>query len=206
MATLGKFFKNFEKMGFTEAEINAAEDRMVKRAFFRVDAVFGGANDTEGGEWKAKKVAFVVFRDPTTKKLVFLDDAKIEALAATHGTLEQDKSYEVDGKLLVLATKTLVWQPVYLIGGKEKDGLSKSFLLNTSAVDADNKVVKFDSNVHKWANAHIVDRVLDKEWSTQLAELLNAKGLVFDEVEYPRKKNDGGTFTAKVLNPRFATE
>lgn len=204
--TIGKFFDNFEKLGFSAAEIDAANDRMVKRAFFRVGKVFGGAKDTEGGRWEAKKVAFVLFKDPVTKKLVSLEDERLQALVASLGApLEQGKPYEVDGKTLRLEVKTLVWQPCYTIGGAIKDGLSKSFLLNTSATDADNRIVKYQSDIHEWANANIVDRVLDREWATKLAGLLNEKGLVFDEVEYPRKRNDGsGTFTAKVLNPFFA--
>ena len=205
MATLGKFFNEFEKLGFTEAEINEAQDRIVKRAFFRTDKIFGGTNDTEGGRWEAKKVAFVLFKDPVTKKLVSFDDDKLKALVASVGAIEQGKSYEVEGKTLRLETKTLVWQPCYIIGESVKDGLSKSFLLNTSTVDADNHIVKYQSDIHEWANAHIVDRVLDREWARALADLLNARGLVFDEVEYPRKRTDGsGTFTAKVLNPFFA--
>lgn len=205
MATLGKFFDNFEALGFTQAEINEATDRMVKRAFFRTGKIFGSDKDTEGGKWEAKKVAFVLFKDLSTKKLVSLDDDKLKALVASVGSLEQGKSYEVDGKTLRLETKTLVWQPCYIVGNDIKDGLSKSFLLNKSAVDADNRVVRFDSDIHDWANAHIVDRTLDREWAKALAELLNARGLVFDEVEYPRKRNDGtGTFTARVLNPFFA--
>ena len=205
MATIGKFFDNFKELGFTEAEINEATDRMVKRAFFRTGKIFGSAKDTEGGKWEAKKVAFVLFKDPITKKLVSLDDDKLKALVASVGSLEKGKSYEIEGKTLRLETKTLVWQPCYIIGDDIKDGLSKSFLLNKSAVDADNRVVRFDSDIHDWANAHIVDRVLDREWAKALADLLNARGLMFDEVEYPRKRNDGtGTFTARVLNPFFA--
>jgi hypothetical protein len=152
-------------------------------------------------------VAFVLFKDPVTKKLVSLDDDKLKALVASVGAIEQGKSYEVEGKTLRLETKTLVWQPCYIVGGNIKDGLSKSLLLNTSTTDADNRIVKYGSDVHDWANANIVDRVLDREWAAKLADLLNSRGLVFDEVEYPRKRNDGtGTFTAKVLNPRFATE
>ena len=205
MATIGKFFENFEKFGFTEAEINDANDRIVKRAFFRTGRIFGGAKDTEGGKWEAKKVAFVLFKDIASKKLVSLEDARLEALVASVGALEQGKNYEVDGKTLRLETKTLVWQPCYIVGESIKDGLSKSFLLNTSSTDADNRIVKYNSDVHEWANAHIVDRVLDRKWAQQLADTLNTRGLVFDEVEYPRKRNDGsGTFTAKVLNPFFA--
>ena len=205
MATIGKFFNEFEKLGFSEAEINSANDRMVKRAFFRTDKIFGGEKDTEGGKWEAKKVAFVLFKDPTSKKFVSLDDDKLKALVASVGSLEQGKSYEVDGKTLRLETKTLVWQPCYTIGESVKDGLSKSFLLNTSTVDADNRIVKYQSDIHEWANAHIVDRVLDREWAKALADLLNSRGLMFDEVEYPRKRTDGtGTFTARVLNPFFA--
>lgn len=204
MATLGKFFDNFEKLGFTAIEIDAANDRMVKRAFFRIGCIFGGVKDTEGGKWEARKVAFVMFKDPTTKRLVSLEDDKLKALVASVGAIEQGKSYEVEGKTLRLETKTLVWQPCYLVGEAIKDGLSKSLLLNTSTTDADNRIVKYQSDIHDWANAHIVDRVLDREWAKALADLLNERGLVFDEVEYPRKRNDGGTFTAKVLNPFFA--
>lgn len=205
MATIGKFFDNFKELGFTEAEINEAHERIVKRAFFRTGRIFGGAKDTEGGKWEAKKVAFVLFKDPVTKKLVSLDDDKLKALVASVGSIEQGKSYEIEGKTLRLETKTLVWQPCYIVGESIKDGLSKSFLLNTSTTDADNHIVKYQSDIHEWANANIVDRVLDREWAAKLAELLNSRGLTFDEVEYPRKRNDGnGTFTAKVLNPFFA--
>ncbi len=205
MATIGKFFNEFEKLGFTEAEINSANDRMVKRAFFRVGKIFGSAKDTEGGKWEARKVAFVLFKDIVSKKLISLDDDKLKALVESVGALEQGKTYEIDGKALRLETKTLVWQPCYIVGEDIKDGLSKSFLLNNSTVDADNNIVKYQSDIHEWANAHIVDRVLDREWAKALADTLNNRGLVFDEVEYTRKRTDGtGTFTARVLNPFFA--
>lgn len=204
--TIGKFFDDFKSLGFTQEEINEANDRMVKRAFFSTGKIYGGSKDTEGGKWEAKKTAYVVFKDLSTEKPVFLDDDKITALVASVGApLEQGKSYEVNGKTLILKTKTLVWRPTYIIGDNIKDALSKSFLLNTSTTDANNNVVKYQSDVHEWANAHIVDRVLDREWSKDLANLLNERGLVFTEVKFPRKLNDGtGTFTAKVLNPFFA--
>lgn len=204
--TIGKFFDDFNALGFTKEEINEANDRMVKRAFFRTGKIYGSAKDTEGGKWEAKKTAYVIFKELSTEKLVFLDDEKIAALAASiSAPLEQGKTYEVDGKMLILKTKTLVWRPTYIIGEKIKDALSKSFLLNTSTTDANNHVVKYQSDIHEWANAHIVDRVLDREWSKSLADLLNKRGLVFTEVIFPRRRDDGsGTFTAKVLNPFFA--
>ena len=204
--TIGKFFDDFKALGFTKEEINEANDRMVKRAFFRIGRIYGGAKDTEGGKWEAKKTAYVVFKDLSTEEAVFLDEDRITVLVASIGApLELGKSYEVDGKMLLLKTKTIVWRPTYIIGDNIKDALSKSFLLNTSTTDADNHVVKYQSDIHEWANTHIVDRVLDREWAKDLANLLNERGLVFTEVKFPRKLNDGtGTFIAKVLNPFFA--
>lgn len=204
--TIGKFFENLEKLGFTEEELAAANNRMVVRAFFRTDCVYGGPNDTEGGQWESRKAAFLVFKD-SAKKSVFLDEKRVEQLVEELGTaLKQGSNYEVDGRVLRLEMKTIVWQPAYVVEGVARDGLSKTFLLNTSTTDANNNIVAYKSDIHDWANRNIVDGILDKEWAESLATALNKRGVHFNEVSYTRNKSDGGTFTAKVLNPFFNVE
>lgn len=206
MATaMGKVYANdFNKFGFTAEEIQEAESRMVIRNFFRTDFVYGGPKDTTG-KWEGKRVAVFSFENPQ-KKRVYLKDEQIEALANAQDdkTLKQGSVYVVDGVNLTLVYKALLFQPTYVVGDNNKDGLSKTYLLNNSGVDAENRIVDLTSDVRKWANANIVDGVFDREWSKDLADILNTRGLVFEEVKYPRRRKDGGTFSVKVLVPHFA--
>lgn len=206
MATsTGKVYANdFNKFGFTAEEIQEAESRMVVRNFFRTDFVYGGPKDTNG-KWEAKRVAVFSFENPQ-KKRIYLKDEQIEALANAQEdkTLKQGATYVVDGVSLTLVYKALLFQPTYVVGDNNKDGLSKTYLLNNSGVDAENRIVDLTSDVRKWANANIVDGVFDREWSKDLADILNARGLVFEEIKYPRRRKDGGTWSVKVLVPHFA--
>lgn len=206
MATaMGKVYANdFNKFGFTAEEIQEAESRMVIRNFFRTDFVYGGPKDTTG-KWEGKRVAVFSFENPQ-KKRVYLKDEQIEALANAQEdkTLKQGSVYVVDGVSLTLVYKALLFQPTYVVGDNNKDGLSKTYLLNNSGVDAENRIVDLTSDVRKWANANIVDGVFDREWSKDLADILNTRGLVFEEVKYPRRRKDGGTWSNKVLVPHFA--
>lgn len=206
MATaMGKVYANdFNKFGFTAEEIQEAESRMVIRNFFRTDFVYGGPKDTTG-KWEGKRVAVFSFENPQ-KKRVYLKDEQIEALANAQDdkTLKQGSVYVVDGVNLTLVYKALLFQPTYVVGDNNKDGLSKTYLLNNSGVDAENRIVDLTSDVRKWANANIVDGVFDREWSKDLADILNTRGLVFEEVKYPRRRKDGGTWSVKVLVPHFA--
>ena len=206
MATIGKFFDNFQALGFSETEINDATNRMVRRAFFIEGAIYGSDKDTIGGKWEARKCAYIVFKNTQTNKLIFIEDEEtIKALAtANGGLLEKDKTYEVNGENLRLENKSIVWQPCYVIGDKVKDGLSKSFLLKTSTLDANAVSVKHDSDIHRWANANIVDGVLEKEWAKQLADELNSKGMKVELITYNLKRKDGGLWENKLINVHFA--
>lgn len=207
MATsTGKVYANdFNKFGFTAEEIQEAESRMVVRNFFRTDFIYGGPKDTSNGKWEAKRVAVLSFENPQ-KKRVYLKDEQIEALANAQAdkTLKQGSTYVVDGVNLTLVYKALLFQPTYVVGDVNKDGLSKTYLLNNCGVDAENKIIDLTSDVRKWANANITDGVFDREWSKDLADILNTRGLVFEERQYTRRRKDGGTFSVKVLVPIFA--
>lgn len=206
MATLGKFFDNFKDLGFSETEINDATNRIVRRAFFVEGNIYGSDKDTAGGKWEAHKCAYIVFKNTSTGKLIFLDDeATIKALAAANnGLLEKGKTYEVNGENLNLENKSIVWQPCYVVEDKVKDGLSKSFLLKTSTLDANAVSVKHDSDIHKWANANIVDGVLEKEWATKLATELNNRGMKVEFINYNLKRKDGTLWENKLINVHFA--
>lgn len=206
MATIGKFFDNFQALGFSETEINDATNRMVRRAFFIEGAIYGSDKDNVGGKWEARKCAYIVFKRTSDGKLIFLEDeATIKELAtANGGLLEKGKSYEVNGENLRLENKSIVWQPCYVVGDKVKDGLSKSFLLKTSTLDANAVSVKHDSDIHRWANSNIVDGVLEKEWAGKLADELNSKGMKVELITYNLKRKDGGLWENKLINVHFA--
>lgn len=206
MATIGKFFDDFKALGFSETEINDATNRMVRRAFFIEGAIYGSDKDTLGGKWEARKCAYIVFKNTQSNKLIFIEDeATIKTLAASNGgVLERGKVYEINGENLLLENKSIVWQPCYIIGDKVKDGLSKSFLLKTSTLDANAVSVKHDSDIHQWANANIVDGVLEKEWATKLATELNNRGMKVKFITYNLKRKDGTLWENKLINVHFA--
>lgn len=206
MATIGKFFDDFKALGFSEAEINDATNRMVRRAFFIEGNIYGSDKDTLGGKWEAHKCAYIVFKNTQSNKLIFIEDeATIKALAtANGGVLERGKVYEINGESLLLENKSIVWQPCYIIGDKVKDGLSKSFLLKTSTLDANAVSVKHDSDIHKWANTNIVDGVLEKEWATKLSAELNNRGMKVEFITYNLKRKDGTLWENKLINVHFA--
>ena len=118
--------------------------------------------------------------------------------------LEKGKTYEVNGEMLSLENKSIVWQPCYVVEDKVKDGLSKSFLLKTSTLDANAVSVKHDSDIHRWANANIVDGVLEKEWATKLSAELNNKGMRVEFITYNLKRKDGTLWENKLINVHFA--
>jgi hypothetical protein len=118
--------------------------------------------------------------------------------------LEKTKTYGVNGENLRVENKSIVWQRCYIIGDKVKDGLSKSFLLKTSTLDANAVSVKHDSDIHRWANANIVDGILEKEWAKKLADELNSKGMKVELITYNLKRKDGGLWENKLINVHFA--
>ncbi len=197
MATIGKFFSS-------EAN-NESQDILFKRVFFP-GVIYGGPNDTEKGVWKSHKVAILVFVDPVTEKWADMSEEKIKELSAANGGyLERGSVYKVDGISLLLKSKVVSWQVVYFVEDNPKDGMSKTFLLKNSVFDEVNNIkIPLNSDVREWANANIMDRVLDKEWTKNLADLLNQRGAIFEEVKYLRKKEDGGKWVATALNVHFA--
>lgn len=205
MASIGKFFDNFKELGFSETEIDNATNRIVRRGFFIEGAIYGSDKDTVGGKWEARKCAYIVFKNQSNKLIFIEDEETIKALAtANGGLLEKSKTYEVNGENLYLENKSIVWQPCYIIGDKVKDGLSKSFLLKTSTLDANATSVKHDSDIHQWANAHIVDGILEKEWAGKLADELNNRGMKVEFITYNLKRKDGGLWENKLINVHFA--
>jgi hypothetical protein len=206
MATIGKFFDNFKELGFSETEINEATDRMVRRAFFIEGAIYGSDKDNVGGKWEAHKCAYIIFKNIQSNKLIFIEDEEIIKTLATAngGLLERGKTYEINGENLHLENKSIVWQPCYVLNNKVKDGLSKSFLLKTSTLDANAVSVKHDSDIHRWANANIVDGVLEKEWATKLATELNNRGMKVEFITYNLKRKDGTLWENKLINVHFA--
>lgn len=204
MATISKLSTDLTAKGFTQVELEDADARLVVRNFFRTGNTYGGAED-KVGKWEPKRIGFYIFVDTTTKKRVYPTDPEIVEIAkANGGLIEKGKTYTLNGATVLCETKSVVWQCAYCIGDAFQDGLSKSYLLNDTVVDADNNVVKFTSTIREWANANIINGKLDKEWAGELATLLNDKGLTFEEKAYTRKRKDGGAFAVRTLVPHFA--
>ena len=210
MAGLVKIYENLNLHGFSEAEINDANSRIVVRNYFVAEVEYGKTK----GEWRAHKVGVIIAQESQTNdKRVFLSQEEIIEIAKSEGdgVIKTEKSYEFtrNGKkqTCFIKNKMLLWQPAFFekVGEefKFRDSLSKTFLLSNSTIDGAGTVVPLDSDVRLWANAHIVNGILDKEWVEALCDLLNNRGLIFKTTTVTRKTKEGKTFKVDYLVPHF---
>lgn len=210
MAGLTKLHENLNLHGFSEAEINDANSRIVVRNYFVAGVEYGGAK----GEWRPHKVGVIIAQESqSNNKRVFLTQEEIAEIAKSEDDkiIKTDKTYEYTrgGKKqsCYIKNKMLLWQPAFFekVGEEPKfrDSLSKTFLLSNNTIDGGGNVVPLDSDIRLWANAHIVNGILDKEWVEALCTILNERSLIFKTTTITRKTKEGKTFKVDYLVPHF---
>lgn len=99
---------------------------------------------------------------------------------------------------------SVVYAVCYVVADKSKGCLTKSFLLSEGRCNNNGEVVEARGDVRQWADDNLVDGVLASEWTAQLAELLNQRGLVMEREKYQQAKKAGGAFVATYMHPFFA--
>lgn len=206
MATLLKVHENLVALGFTQADLDAADLRSVNRQFFVEGIIYGGKNDKEG-KFETRKSGLYLFADNNGKK-VEISTAEIEQFIAGQPddkkVLKIGSTYQIGGKSVKVENKMIVWSCAYVVGDKVQDGLSRSFLLTKGRFDHENNHIAPKGSVREWANTNILAGVLEKTWCDKLAALLNERGLKFEAENYTMKTKDGRSFVATFLHPNFA--
>lgn len=206
MATLLKVHENLVALGFTQADLDAADMRAVNRQFFVEGVVYGGKSDTIG-KWQTHKSGLYVFSDHNGKKVEISPD-EIEKFLAEQPedkrVLEIGKTYNIGGKIVKVENKLVLWSCAYVVENKVQDGLSRSFLLTKGRFDCDNQRITPKGDVREWARTNILSGVLEKTWCDKLAQLLNERGLKCVEENYTMRTKDGRSFVATFLHPNFA--
>lgn len=206
MATLLKVHENLVALGFTQADLDAADLRSVNRQFFVEGIVYGGKNDKEG-KFVTHKSGLYLFADNNGKRVEITPEeiAKfLEEQPADKKTLQIGATYQIGGKTVKVENKMIVWSCAYVVGDKVQDGLSRSFLLTKGRFDHENKHIAPKGSVREWANTNILAGVLEKTWCDKLSSLLNERGLKFEAENYTMKAKDGRSFVATFLHPNFA--
>lgn len=104
----------------------------------------------------------------------------------------------------------VVWAVCYYLGKTDKGediargSLTRSFLLSEGRCQADGEVLTAKGDVRQWADANITDGVLKSQWTANLAEELNKRGLIMVKDKYQQSKKEGGAFVATYMHPFFA--
>lgn len=188
--TISKAFNELLANGFAQADIDAAETHSVKRDFFlpsRVKhvngdeetldkRVYGGVSDTNG-RWVADKVGTII-----------KEEGKPEKRVVSYAVVYQTNKGTAEAPNWVAC-----------------ESISKSFLLTRSRIDANGVAITPKGDVRQWADQHIISGVLDKEWTTALAEELNRRGLILTAEEFRlNRKADGKPFDVPFTHPHFA--
>lgn len=206
MATLLKVHENLVALGFTQADLDAADLRSVNRQFFVEGIVYGGKND-KLGKFTTHKSGLYIFADNNGKRVEITPEEIAKFLAEQpedKRVLKIGAAYNIGGKTVKVENKMIVWSCAYVVGDKVQDGLSRSFLLTKGRFDHENRHIAPKGNVREWANTNILAGVLEKTWCDKLATLLNERGLKFDAENYTMKTRDGRSFVATFLHPNFA--
>jgi hypothetical protein len=125
--------------------------------------------------------------------------------ATVKGTWKADKVGIIVNKNNEIKRK-IVWAVCFVPEGAKESvcDLTKSFLLSTGRYDADNNHIAPKGDIRQWADTHIINGKLDKEWCGELSTLLNTRGLCVVNTEYRANRKDGGSFTATLQQPYFA--
>lgn len=139
--------------------------------------------------------------DSATIHREFFVDGKVYGGADDKvGKWESRKVAFKDGNKIV----SVVFAVCYVVNDKAKGCLTKSFLLSEGRCNQNGEVVSPRGDVRAWADDNLVDGVLASEWTAQLAELLNQRGLVMEREKYQQAKKAGGAFVATYMHPFFA--
>lgn len=101
---------------------------------------------------------------------------------------------------------SVVFAVCYVVADKSKGCLTKSFLLSEGRCNNNGEVVAPRGDVRQWADDNLVDGVLASEWTAQLADLLNQRGLIMEREKYQQAKKAGGAFVATYMHPFFADD
>lgn len=99
---------------------------------------------------------------------------------------------------------SVVFAVCYVVNDKSKGCLTKSFLLSEGRCNNNGEVVAPRGDVRTWADDNLTDGVLASEWTAQLADLLNQRGLIMEREKYQQAKKAGGAFVAAYMHPFFA--
>lgn len=100
--------------------------------------------------------------------------------------------------------KRNVWAVAYVITDSPRGLLFKSFLLSNGRFDASNNLLKAKGDVRCWADRHIINGILEKEWCVELANELNSRGLIYEVEIYQQPTADGKSYAANFYHPYFA--
>lgn len=206
MATLLKVHENLVALGFTQAELDAADMRSVNRQFFVAGIVYGGKSDNVG-KFATHKSGLYVFSDHNGKRVeISAEEIRkfLEEQPEDKRVLKIGATYVIGGKTVKVENKMTVWSCAYIVGNKVQEGLSRSFLLTKGRFDHENRHIAPKGSVREWAQTNILAGVLEKTWCDKLAQILNERGLRFDEENYTMKTKDGRSFVATFLHPNFA--
>ena len=100
--------------------------------------------------------------------------------------------------------KRKVWAVAYVITDSPQGLLFKTFLLSSGRYDATNNFIKARGDVRIWADRHIINGILEKEWCVELANELNKRGLIYEVDIYQQATADGKFYAANFYHPFFA--
>lgn len=206
MATLLKVHENLVALGFSQAELDAADQRSINRQFFVEGITYGGKTD-KIGKFATHKSGLYLFADNNGKKVEISPEEIAKFLAEQpedNRVLKIGATYNIGGKTVKVENKMTVWSCAYIVGDKVQDGLSRSFLLTKGRFDHENRHIAPKGTVREWANLNLLAGVLEKTWCDKLAALLNERGLKFTADNYTMKTRDGRSFVATFLHPNFA--
>ena len=203
MATIIKLHNDLVQNGFTQAELDDADNRQVNRDFFVAGVIYGGKDD-KVGKWEPHKSGFYLFADQKGSKVDLSDKQITELAKANNGVLTIGKTYAIDGKTVKVENKMVIWSCAYMVNDQVKEGLTRSFLLSKGRFDHEKNHIEPKGSVREWADRNIIAGTLEKEWCQALADLLNERGLIVEKEEYIAARKDGGVFTAQFTHPYFA--
>lgn len=193
------------KQGFTQVEIDSADSKQSKSKMFVVGAIYGGDKDTFGGKWQAHKIGYMRFVNAKNNEKVEMTAEEVAALAeANGGELKVGTTYELsNNRTVLLDGKGVSWTCAYTLNDNPIDYLTMNLLLSSGRHDhAGNHIVPL-GDVRDWMRIAKVTKV-DRTAMTELADLLNKRGLCFTASDYDAKASNGKLFRCEFLHPYFA--
>lgn len=173
-----QFDINVDQLNEVEkAAYTALEHETVKRDYFVPGFIYGGPKATVAGKFIGKRYKMTITTDGTP-----------ETKFVWGVVFAQSTGKDADGNEIF----------------RDCDSISQSFLLPKSRFDSNNNLIPMLGNVREWAQSHITANKLKSEWTKELADELNKRGLKVEVREYQALRKDGGTFTGTIYDPYFA--